>query len=77
MHEMEKLLTDGQMAFWATTLGCQEKHKILITFTKIVMQHFSGYHLKNQPSEDRNRWCEKRMDYFKIDLKGSEYQDMN
>jgi hypothetical protein len=47
MHEMEKLLTDSQMAFWATTLGCQEKHKILITFTKIVMQHFSGDHLKN------------------------------
>jgi hypothetical protein len=28
--------------------------KILIAFTRIVMQHFRGDHLKNQPSEDRN-----------------------
>jgi len=44
---MEKLLTDSQMPLWTHTLGFQEKHKILITFTEIVMQHFSGDHLKN------------------------------
>jgi hypothetical protein len=47
MHEMEKLLTDTQMPLWTDTLGFQEKHKILITFTQIVMQHFSGEYLKN------------------------------
>lgn len=47
MHEMEKLLTDNQMPLWTDTLGFQEKHKIFITFTQIVMQHFSGDHLKN------------------------------
>jgi len=47
MHKMEKLLTDSQMPLWTHTLGFQEKHKILITFTEIVMQHFSGDHLKN------------------------------
>lgn len=47
MHEMEKLLTDGQMSLLTDTLWFQEKHKILIMFTQIVMQHFSGDHLKN------------------------------
>lgn len=47
MHEMEKLFTDSQMPLWTDTLGFQEKHKILITFTQILMQHFSGDHLKN------------------------------
>jgi len=46
MHKMEKLLTDSQMPLWTDTLWFQEKHKILITFTQIVMQHFSG-DLKN------------------------------
>ena len=47
MHEMEKLLTDSPMSLWTDILWFQEKHKILITFTQIVMQHFSGDHLKN------------------------------
>ena len=47
MHEMEKLLTNSQMPLWTDTLGFQEKLKILITFTQIMMQHFSGDHLTN------------------------------
>jgi hypothetical protein len=47
MHEVEKLLTNTQMPLWTDTLGFQEKHKILITFTQIVMQHFGGDYLKN------------------------------
>jgi len=47
MHEMEKLLTDSQMPLWTDTLRFQEKQKILITFTQIVMLHFSGDHLTN------------------------------
>jgi len=44
---MEKLLTNTQMLLWTDTLGFQEKHKILIIFTQIVMQHFGGDYLKN------------------------------
>lgn len=47
MHEIEKLLRESQMPLWTDTLGFQDKHKILITFTQIVLQHCSGDHLKN------------------------------
>lgn len=47
MHELEKLLTDSQMSLSAYTLRCQEKLESFIEFTHIVMQNFSGDHLKN------------------------------
>lgn len=55
IHKLEKLLTDSQMPLLTDTLGCQEKLKSLITFTHIMIQQFSGNHLKNYPLEDRNR----------------------
>jgi hypothetical protein len=47
VHELEKLLTDSQIPLSIDSLGCQDKLKSLITFTHIVMQHFSRDHLKN------------------------------